>query len=535
MSHTITADFSGGANPAIDKAAWQYDYGASLAIKGLDLPATVEVHFSTAEYGGTAETRVGTTADGITTVAIPDRLMEMPGRQDYRIYAYIYLTDVDSGHTEYKICIRVRARPKPGEARPDEDKDHPFSDIVQVIGRLGKEKLDTPVSPVEGQFLRVKAVNADGTIVLETAEVGGEPSKPKTWAEIRKLCRNNKIRGLLDIGETFSFTRDGEKLNAVVVDFIENGQHSSGLKLRGGLQTGVIFQMEKVLANLQYDAREAFYCAENGLEPGTYHFTVDEQPWYKNAVGKTYQFTITKAVPAGGQIVWNHAANTTFAGADIDTFADGASAEPVESTTIKEGSGGTALGSIKSAFSGGFNSVQRTFYGNNRYKESAVRQFLSSEAEAGNVWMPQNKWDRPPAWANTQKGFLNGIDEDLLESIAVVDRHVYQNTISDGGTNDEIQEKIFLPSRGEIYAPAEDADDISAFVFFEEKSASANPNTNADPCRIKNTMAGSAGNWWLESPVVNSTYLTRLITQTGSVGNNTASSSYGVVPAFVIA
>ena len=173
MSHTIIADFSGGTNPAIDKPIWQYDYGTDLIIKGLDLPATVEVHFSTAEYGGTAETRVGATADGITTVAIPDRLLEMPGRQDYRIYAYIYLTDVDSGHTEYKICIRVRARPKPGEARPDEDKDHPFSDIVQVIGRLGKEKLDTPVSPVEGQFLRVKAVNADGTIVLETVAGSG--------------------------------------------------------------------------------------------------------------------------------------------------------------------------------------------------------------------------------------------------------------------------------------------------------------------------------------------------------------------------
>lgn len=173
MSHTITADFSEGANPAIDKPAWQYDYGASLVIMGLDLPATVEVHFSTAEYGGTAETRVGTTADGITTVAIPDRLLEMPGRQDYRIYAYIYLTDADSGHTEYKICIRVRARPKPGEAHPDEDKDHLLSDVLQVVNKLDKEKMNNPVSPVAGQLLRVKTINDDGTIVLETVEAAG--------------------------------------------------------------------------------------------------------------------------------------------------------------------------------------------------------------------------------------------------------------------------------------------------------------------------------------------------------------------------
>ena len=173
MSHTITADFSGGANPAIDKPAWQYDYGTDLVIKGLDLPTAVEVHFATAEYGGTAETRVGTTADGITTVAIPDRLLEMPGRQDYRIYAYIYLTDVDSGHTEYKICIRVRARPKPGETRPDEDKDHLLSDVLQAVNKLDKEKVNTPVSPVAGQLLRVKTINDDGTIVLETVEAAG--------------------------------------------------------------------------------------------------------------------------------------------------------------------------------------------------------------------------------------------------------------------------------------------------------------------------------------------------------------------------
>lgn len=133
MSHIITADFNGGANPAIDKSAWQYDYGAILVIKGLDLPANVEIHFATTGYGEIAETRVGTSTDGTTTVAIPDRLLEMPERRDYRIYAYIYLTDADSGHTEYKISIYVRARPKPGEQHPDTDEDHPLSDAVQAV------------------------------------------------------------------------------------------------------------------------------------------------------------------------------------------------------------------------------------------------------------------------------------------------------------------------------------------------------------------------------------------------------------------
>lgn len=365
--------------------------------------------------------------------------------------------------------------------------------------------------------------------------IGGEVAKPTTWEEIRILCRNNKIKGSLEVGETVEFEKDEEKYNAVVMDFIEGGQHSAGLKLRNGLQTGVIFQMEKIFANMQFDAREAFYYAENGLSAGTYNFSFTHQTWFAGDVGKTFQFTLNSAVPAGGQLVFSHSPSATITGSTIDVFASADASTGTKTGTVSEGSAGISLGTIKNSIEGNFNSCQRAFYGNNRYKESALRQFLNSNGEVGAVWVPQNKWDRQPSWRASAKGFLNGLQKDLLDNIAKVDRCVYRNTLSDGSGLDEITETIFLPSRNEVFMPTEGADNTEPFAFYKDNSISAVPHTDADECRIKNQKNGSAYHWWLESPYAGSTRNVRSVTPTGAVDSSNATNSYGVVPAFVIA
>lgn len=93
---------------------WQYDYGQILRIQGLDLPKVVEIHFSLEETGGTSVTRIGTTKDSVTDVTIPDSMLENEGTdQNYKIYAFIYLSENNSGNTEHKITIPIKARPKP--------------------------------------------------------------------------------------------------------------------------------------------------------------------------------------------------------------------------------------------------------------------------------------------------------------------------------------------------------------------------------------------------------------------------------------
>ena len=96
------------------ETVWQYDYGDELRIFGLKLQPAVEIHFSLTEKGGESVPRVGVTKDNTTIVTIPDTMLENGDTSvDYNVYAWIYLADSESGHTEYKIRIPVCARAKP--------------------------------------------------------------------------------------------------------------------------------------------------------------------------------------------------------------------------------------------------------------------------------------------------------------------------------------------------------------------------------------------------------------------------------------
>ncbi|MGN0405341.1 MAG: hypothetical protein ACI4F1_08975 [Bariatricus sp.] len=94
---------------------WQWDYGQILRIQGLNLPTAVEIHFSLDEYGGEAVRRIGMTQDGVTDVVIPDSMVENESAygDSYYFFAYIYLSDEESGNTEYKIRAKVTTRSKP--------------------------------------------------------------------------------------------------------------------------------------------------------------------------------------------------------------------------------------------------------------------------------------------------------------------------------------------------------------------------------------------------------------------------------------
>ena len=90
----ITAVFTDGDDCVWAYGLWQWDYGQQLRIEGLHLPTVVEIHFSLQEAGGEAVPRVGVTKDGVTTVTIPDSMLEgTDAVRDYQVYAWVYLSD----------------------------------------------------------------------------------------------------------------------------------------------------------------------------------------------------------------------------------------------------------------------------------------------------------------------------------------------------------------------------------------------------------------------------------------------------------
>lgn len=89
-------------------------------------------------------TRIGTTKDSVTDVPIPDSMLENEeSDQNYNVYAFVFLTTRNSGSTERRIKIPVKARPKP-----------------EAVGGTGETTLENIMSAVN-QIADGKADNLD--------------------------------------------------------------------------------------------------------------------------------------------------------------------------------------------------------------------------------------------------------------------------------------------------------------------------------------------------------------------------------------
>lgn len=142
----ITAVFTDNDDYARAYGLWQWDYGQQLRIEGLHLPTAVEIHFALQETGGEAITRVGTTKDGVTTVTIPDSMLEgnratWTADKAYNIYAWVYLSDKLSGETIKRITMQVKSRPKP-EAFEAPGDGEIFHEAIEAVNDAAKRAED---------------------------------------------------------------------------------------------------------------------------------------------------------------------------------------------------------------------------------------------------------------------------------------------------------------------------------------------------------------------------------------------------------
>lgn len=125
MDSIITATFN-DYTYARTTSLWQYDYGQILQIEGITLPTTFEVHFSNQDREGESLIQIGSVKDKTAQVQIPDSFLRKAAGGNYSIYAFIYITDDESGETKYKITIPVRARPKPNTDLVDAPEEKKF-------------------------------------------------------------------------------------------------------------------------------------------------------------------------------------------------------------------------------------------------------------------------------------------------------------------------------------------------------------------------------------------------------------------------
>ena len=196
----VIANFKNDSHPIVYGAS-QWNYGEVLRIQGLNLPKSVEIHFSLEKTAGQAIPRIGTTKDGVTDVVIPDSLLENEGElQDYFVYVWIYLTDATSGRTEHSLSIKVKARSKPEIPGGDDNAD-PFREAIEEVNSAA-ERAETAEQKAAEHAEQTKAdaikTGEDRTAIAEMVEsVSGISEQVQAVKEYKEQAQTAATNALL--------------------------------------------------------------------------------------------------------------------------------------------------------------------------------------------------------------------------------------------------------------------------------------------------------------------------------------------------
>lgn len=371
------------------------------------------------------------------------------------------------------------------------------------------EKMDTM-----NQFLAAIATGQGGSL------------KPTSWSDVQALVRKGLASKVFAVGDQLTCQRGSTTLVWDIIGFdIDTPADKQ-------FTHSMTLQLHDCLPGTQYDAPEALFYCETALAAGTYNFTLLAGYDTTYGGGKTYQFTLTKEVPAGGQITfpwnWNTQASTT----KVSTYKSRTDNAAIETVGVTEGTGGTNLGTADGKTTN-MNHSHRIRYGSNNWVESAMRQYLNSDKAAGSVWTPQTKFDRPPSWNASTAGFMNGLDADFLAVIGKTTKVTCRNTVTDGGGSDTTKDKFFLLSRREVFAGNEvsNVTEGEPYPFYSDYSDYTNANAGADKNRIK-YRGGSPQWWWLRTPHTGDGGYVRFVGTDGFLYSGYyAGNSSGVAPA----
>lgn len=358
-----------------------------------------------------------------------------------------------------------------------------------------------------------------------------------SWQDVRNAVRLGLGAKLFPVGYEFT-TLDSN--TGVMLEWAVRA-HDHHKPANKHLTHSMTLELKRLYSNadgsyvrMEFDAAEAFACAWDEIAPGTYNFTV-EGSYYAADNGKTFQFTLTQAVPVGGQIWLNVAYNKSVTTGTIETYTDAKAIEYIEEAVITEGNEGTSLGTTDGY---DLNHPHRYTRGSNNYAQSAIRQWLNSKESAGNVWQQATYFDVAPSWIDELNGFMHGLPEEFLEVVVPAIIPCRTNSVCEIESLDgtqfntdelyELEDNYFILSRGEIYGTY-DNDELQDGTLLDYYDGL----TNAEIKKFDNS--GVARSAWLRTPFPTNAYNERVVSSsTGYIHSTNASNTYGVAPACII-
>lgn len=227
---------------------------------------------------------------------------------------------------------------------------------------------------------------------------------------------------------------------------------------------------------IQFSHQRAFLACPDGLSAGTYHFDF-AKAWGNNVKpGISYQFTLTKPVEKGGRLAGCYRA-PDVAPSTWKIYSYGKDGITLnETVNVTVGSGGDSIGTIPyDKRSGNLNSVQEMAYGWNRWKTSALRQYLNSSKPKGKWWTPQDQWDICPDQLANKDGFLCGMPEQMLNSLKKVKVSTFANTTNDEGVEDITYDYVTLPSLSQMYIKPQRSGEGEVHTYWRRRSGRTTP------------------------------------------------------------
>lgn len=308
---------------------------------------------------------------------------------------------------------------------------------------------------------------------IEFSVTAKVPESMETMADVARVVQEGKQGYAFTQGDQLTTTWQ-EPGGTAYEDPFDVVQVECAPELKNGQAVhGMMLQQH--YANVRgcpFDPQEALYDAGAELPAGTYHFTVAGDTWLTSENNKKIQFTLTKPIPAGGQLVYadTEGFNKALAGQKINTYSGPTSFSAIESVVLSEGEEGTDLGATDGK--GQLNHHQRAFRGCGRWKTSMLRQYLNSDKAAGSWWTKQDKWDRASSFINSCPGYLAGFPADFLAVLRPVKVCTARDTVAlDGGT--DVTYDIFFPiSLQQLYAvPQIDGVEGEALAYWKDVAA----------------------------------------------------------------
>lgn len=317
--------------------------------------------------------------------------------------------------------------------------------------------------------------------VLEVIAQTNIARKDMDWPTVQAIVANGAGSKAFAIGtqliEKWTDTADSKEY-----DMPWQVNHFEDVTLEDGeIVPGMWLQTHYTLPfDIQFSHQRAFFACPNGLEAGTYHFDF-AQAWdnIKNSVN--YQFTLAKPVEKGGRLKLSDKANEIHS-STWNVYSYGKDGTTInETVNVKQGSDGANLGTIQyNSRSGNLNSAQEIIHGYNRWKTSALRQYLNSNKPKGQWWIPQDAWDICPNKLASKDGFLCGMHEEMLNCLKKVKVSTFANLVTDRGVEDITYDYVTIPSFQQMHIVPEINGEGNTHQYWIRRSGRLQPCNRKD-------------------------------------------------------